>query len=1267
MKSILLFSRLLALLFLILLSYFSQAQKTPEQLDQVRRKILADPKVKSIQINVERQTPSLIVLKENQSYGKDQASSALSNYLSLRNGVDKLDPIKQSKLNSNFEVIEFQQYYMGIKVEHARFKALVKNGVIQFFNGAWFNVPSNLPLRASLNENAALSKAKERVGAKKYAWEEVQELIEKNKNNAAVKSALQKDLNEYLPKGELVIVKDFTKPGIAEVKLAYKFNIYAVEPISRAYIYIDAITGKTLLVDKIIKHLGDPSATPTSINSMVPTRYAGTQLIKTKQVSGNDPNSGLPLISSHPASEITYISGSSTYVLMDDTRGNGIETYDLNNVGGIPFNVGAFYSQGKSFTDVDNNWTFAEHHRSPANDGALEAENDDIAFDAHWGAEVVYDYWFAKHNRLSYDGNNAKITNFIHYGPAYDNAFWNGSAMTYGDGSGTAAKGFKALTSLDVCGHEIGHGVCSSTSDLVYQGESGAMNEALSDIWASCIENFSMVRSGSTVPPTAYRPFYIGEQIGASYDVPLRRMDNPKTLTDPDTYGGQYWRNPNCTPNDVNDRCGVHTNSGVLNHWFFLITAGSKSGTRPAGITANQYYFADSDDEINDKGNSYVVNGLGFDVSENVTFLMETMLSSSATYAEAREVSLQVAAAVSGDQCSALVETVTNAWYAVGVGAQFVKSCISKFGFIYQPGGAVTEASIPSGCASEKTISIPVLLPANSTATITSTGTATVNIDYVLSTISLSNTTNTNIKQNVNVVIKNDGVIETDETIVLAIAISNTGTNPVNKNYTITITDDDVVPVIGATEKILLNETFTGADGFTDPQGWNETLQIAETNGDPAATGKNQWGIFGNQLAITGKDGATNTVYPSGTYNNLSTSQTIIRSPVIDGRGLSVLNIKFDYTVQGEVDVTKGSTDIENLPVFDYMAVAYSLDGINFVELNSGDFQKFAAATPTSGTFTGTLPASLANKQFYIGFLWSNDANAGGPVSVSIDNLFLKGATRKIENDLNHNGRENLNAGQEVYFYSIQDGQVLGKVINSSTRDYGCTNVFIEKTGSGAFNLYQGKDGLQKVSEKIVRIEPGIIYKGSNTITLYYTEAQLSGLEAASGHNRTEFSIYRVDAAAYTAATVQNTTKYTAAYTAIPGVGGYYTITFTDRIIGSYALGVTASLPGLFTTTQARTVSTTTEVSNIKGIPGKWYPNPGISNAYLMISAPERQNLKIELINSLGQVIYRQTEQLQTGMNKVTLRTARINMGNYKVRILNEKNILINSQQYIKQ
>jgi hypothetical protein len=68
---------------------------------------------------------------------------------------------------------------------------------------------------------------------------------------------------------------------------------------------------------------------------------------------------------------------------MDDSRGNGLETYDLNGIGGLPLSVPTLYAQGKSFTDLDNNWTLAEHKRGGGTDGAFEAENDDIAWDAH--------------------------------------------------------------------------------------------------------------------------------------------------------------------------------------------------------------------------------------------------------------------------------------------------------------------------------------------------------------------------------------------------------------------------------------------------------------------------------------------------------------------------------------------------------------------------------------------------------------------------------------------------------------------------------------------------------------------------------------------------------------------------------------------------------------------------------------------------------------------------------------------------------------------
>ncbi|RYY77666.1 MAG: M4 family peptidase, partial [Moraxellaceae bacterium] len=620
----------------------------------MQRQILSNPKVATVEISTSRQTPAFISCKrEGGSITKADAPVFLTQALGIRAGIDYLIPGKSLYNQNGIEVIQYQQFFKGVQVDHAAVKALVKDGKISFFTTDWLNIPAGISVQPTLSSAQALTYAKSVVKAQKYAWEAVEEAITKTTDPLA-KAALQKKRDEYLPKRELVIVQDYTKGGIAEAKLAYRFNMYAAEPLSRSWVYIDAHNGKLLLLDKIIKHADDPAKkqSVTSVNATVATRYAGTQLIKTKQVSGNDPNSGLPLISSHPTSEPLYLPGSSTYVLIDDSKGGGIETYDLNNIGGLPISVPGLTAQAKSFTDVDNNWTAAEHRRSPAIDGAAEAENDDIAFDAHWGASVVYDYWLAKHNRLSFDGNNAKIKSFIHYGPAYDNAFWDGSVMTYGDGSGPTAGGFHALTALDVCGHEIGHGVCSFTSDLLYQSESGAMNEALSDIWAACIEHFAMTRSGSTVPSTAYRPFYIGEQIGASYDAPLRRLDNPKQQGNPDTYGGTNWQDPNCTPTLVNDQCGVHTNSGVLNKWFFLLTAGSKNGTRPAGMTANQYYFADSDDEINDLNNVYRVDGVGFDLSEDIAFLMETMLTSSATYAQARTASIAAATTLSADPCS---------------------------------------------------------------------------------------------------------------------------------------------------------------------------------------------------------------------------------------------------------------------------------------------------------------------------------------------------------------------------------------------------------------------------------------------------------------------------------------------------------------------------------------------------------------------------------------------------------------------------------------
>ena len=1145
-----------AMLICMLFSFTVFSQKDARSLEAMRQRILADTRVAEVAFSSERETPSLITFHATQhTYKAAEIAGVIRNLLNLRTGYDHFQPTKQTQLFTNIAVPEYQQYFKGVKVEYSRYKALLRQDDVVVLAGSYYPIEEALTVQPSINEAQALGFARQYVNANKYAWEEVADRLAKA-TKPQVKTLLQAELKSYLPKGELVIVKDFTKEERTEMRLAFKFNIYASEPLSRGYVFVDAHTGKILLYNRIIKH----ASVPTTVN----TRYAGARQIYTKQISGNDPANGLPLVSSHPLTEPTYIPGSPTYVLIDDTRGNGIETYDLNGVGGLPLSVGAVYTQAKSFTDVDNNWTVAEHKRGMTEGGAAEAENDDIAWDAHWGAEMVYDYWKLRQNRLSYDDKNAVIKSYIHYGPAYDNAFWNGSVMTYGDGSGQPA-GFKALTSLDVCAHEIGHGICSFTSDLVYEKESGAMNEAFSDIWGACVENY-VIKQVDPALAARYRPFYIGEQISYT-TTPLRTMDNPKATSNPDTYGGQYWQNPDCTPTLANDQCGVHTNSGVLNKWFYLLTCGSGAGSGPDV----SYVLPGADDGINDLGSTYSVTGLGFQNAERIAYLTELLLSSTATFAEARSMSIAATSMLSGDPCGAMVQSVTNAWYAVGVGSAFSPSCTVTYGFVFNTPLSVPEGRNGFGCNGLDTLYIPIQIPANSTATISASGTATANVDYILLDASVSNTTASASQDTIRVVIINDGVVEDTETIILNITMSNTGANPTSLTYTINLLDDDVTPVIGADSVVLVNENFESYPvGFNQPAGWTETLELPEDPAlDPQVPGKNQWGVFSNTsagntskaLAITGRLNAAGLgTLPPATYYMNSQSQTRITAPMIDARGLNTLAIRFDYTVQGEVD--PAGTDPETFPKLDYMALAYSFDGVNYTEM--GPQYTFASPVPTSGTFTAVLPDELNNKQFYLAFRWVNDALIGGPVSVAVDNLSLKALPRKIESQVSHAGDERVVGAQEVYFYSRQDREIITRINTSGAHNYGCVTATIESAGGSSFTLYN--DGVQdhKVGEKVVRVTPATNNpSGEYSISLYLTEAEIQAIETSTTQPRTALFIYKTSAASIAGATAANTVKMPATYNTLPNnAGGVFTASFTDGF-SAFAVGaaVTAPLP----------------------------------------------------------------------------------------------------------
>ncbi|RLJ33935.1 putative secreted protein (Por secretion system target) [Chryseobacterium sp. 7] len=481
-----------------------------------------------------------------------------------------------------FETHRFQQTVNGIPVEYGMMAVQTKEGKIVGQSGKWvLNVPKSAEKKANISEKIALQNALSFVGAETYRWENKEE-----------EDFLKKDSNDpnasFVPKGELVYYSDPTDEKLNDLTLAYKFDIYAEKPLSRQYVFVDAKSGKVLGVDAIIHEVNAPG-TATTV-------YSGSRNIVTDSYNGS-------------------------YRLRETGRnaGTAVETYNLKKT--------TNFSSAVDFTDTDNVWN------------NVNTNKDQYATDAHWGAEMTLDYYYSKYGRKSIDNNNFAIKSYVHYGNNVFNAYWDGSRMLYGDGSSTT-NGGKPLTAIDVCGHEITHGLTSKTANLVYQREPGALNEGFSDIFGNTIERWA-------------RPTQASWTLGEDFSYVIRDMSNPNAYRQPDTYKGTYWKDATTTGCAVpgqttNDYCGVHTNSGVLNFWYYLLVTGG-TGT-------------------NDNGFAYNVSGIGLDKAGAIAYrTLTTYLTSSSTYANTRTYSIQAATDLYGATSNEVTQ-VKNAWNAVGVG-----------------------------------------------------------------------------------------------------------------------------------------------------------------------------------------------------------------------------------------------------------------------------------------------------------------------------------------------------------------------------------------------------------------------------------------------------------------------------------------------------------------------------------------------------------------------------------------------------------------------
>ncbi|GAB3079392.1 M4 family metallopeptidase [Intrasporangium mesophilum] len=303
--------------------------------------------------------------------------------------------------------------------------------------------------------------------------------------------------------------------------------------------------------------------------------------------------------------------------MIDGTRG-GARTEDGNN-------GSTTSTTGTLFTDADNVWgTGSNSNRQTA------------AVDADFGVAATWDFYkntFGR-NGIKNDGKGAR--SLVHVGTNWVNASWSDTCfcMRYGDGDGVS---YGPLVSLDVAGHEMTHGVTSATAGLVYNKESGGLNESTSDVMGTMVE----WTANTTGDPGDY---LIGERFALNGAGPLRWMDKPSK----DGASADCWSR----------RVGsldVHYSSGVGNHAFYLLSEGSGAKTIN-GVSYNSPTC-----------NGSTVVGIGHDAAAAIWYrALTTYWTSSTNYSGARAGMLSAAADLYGTGSTQYAATAA-AWSAVSV------------------------------------------------------------------------------------------------------------------------------------------------------------------------------------------------------------------------------------------------------------------------------------------------------------------------------------------------------------------------------------------------------------------------------------------------------------------------------------------------------------------------------------------------------------------------------------------------------------------------
>lgn len=325
------------------------------------------------------------------------------------------------------------------------------------------------------------------------------------------------------------------------------------------------------------------------------------------------------------------------YALFDASRNIATVDNDQRN-NSSPFGY-------ETFSDDDNFWDNFNENR------------DELAGDAHYCATAYHDFMDSKFGWDGLDGEGGLMVTVVHaVRKFFVNAFWNGTNVQIGNGD---CVDYGPLTTLTIIGHEYAHAFTEFSSGLIYQDESGALNESISDILGKAIE-YEYDRDNFT--------WEIGDKILMNDDLPpIRSMSDPNSVGDPAYYRGQNWWT------SAGDNGGVHTNSGVYNHWCYLLVEGV-TGTNEIGI-------------------DFSVPALGWEVVADIVYGSQvSYFTPSTRYTGAYLGTLAYTADVYGEN-SAEYAAVEEAWRAVGVS--------DSFSFVQVQGDLVNNDFISTVCLND--------------------------------------------------------------------------------------------------------------------------------------------------------------------------------------------------------------------------------------------------------------------------------------------------------------------------------------------------------------------------------------------------------------------------------------------------------------------------------------------------------------------------------------------------------------------------------------